>query len=69
MMRDEAFDALRAAVNYARESGAHTKLAMVRTRLQLLGFSDDVIVEALELWADYQHRVGLPQADTDKKEM
>lgn len=68
-MRVEAFDALRAAINYARESGSHTKLAMVRTRLQLLGFSDDVIVEALETWADYQRRVGLPQSPTDKKEM
>ncbi|WP_241061201.1 hypothetical protein [Achromobacter xylosoxidans] len=55
-MTNEAFDALRAAVTYARNSPVDIKLAQVRTRLSILGFSDEVISEALEAWAEYAQR-------------
>ena len=52
-MTDDAFNALRAAVTYARNSPRNVKLTEVRTRLSILGYSDEIISEALEAWADY----------------
>lgn len=59
-MNEEAFEALRAAVTYARNGPPNVKLAQVRTRLSILGYSDDIISEALEAWADYHKNKPLP---------
>lgn len=60
-MTEEAFEALRAAVTYARNGPCNIKLAQVRTRLSILGYSDEIISEALEAWADYHKNK--PQSD------
>ncbi|MCG7328015.1 hypothetical protein [Achromobacter sp. ACRQX] len=52
-MTEAAFNALRAAVTYARNSPRNVKLAEVRTRLSIMGYSDEIICEALEAWAVY----------------
>lgn len=51
---EEGFDALRAAVNYARaHSNPNLKTDNILGYLKNIGFSDEISEEAIRYWADY----------------
>jgi predicted nucleic acid-binding protein len=54
-MNIEVFNCLRDAVILARDQQIKTA-ATLRAKLRIVGYSEDTITEALNLWADYEVR-------------
>lgn len=52
-MTEDAYQALRDAVNLARHRGIRTKEAL-RVELLALGWSEATVTEAIQAWANYE---------------
>jgi hypothetical protein len=52
-MTEDAYQALRAAVNLARNEQVRN-VAALKSRLRQMGHSDEAATEAIKTWADYE---------------